>query len=117
MKIHPEKDSEMHHYTTPLLKKTNDLLKEGYAEQFVLTEEGLKCNRTGDVFQPEDLKIIKHYRFEGTSDPGDMTILYAVETKTGLKGTVVDAFGTYSDTDLGEFMKEVEECENQNHPL
>lgn len=117
MKIHPENDSEMHHYQTPLLKKSNDLVQEGFEEQFVLTKEGLKSNRTGETFHPEDVKIIKHYRFEGTSDPGDMTILYAVETNTGLKGTVVDAFGTYSDQELGDFMKRVEEYENQNHPL
>jgi hypothetical protein len=116
MDTKPDKNSEMHHYTTPLVKKSNDLAKEGFTEQFVLTKEGLKSTSTGEVFHPDDVKILKHYRFEGTSDPADMSIIYGVETNSGLKGTVVNAFGTYSDQDLGDFMKDVEEYENQNHP-
>ncbi len=116
MNIQPEKDSEMHHYMTPLAKKTNELVKEGFIEQFVMVEEGLKASESGKVFKPEDLKILKHYRFEGTSDPGDMSILYLIETYNGLKGTVVDGYGTYSDNELGPFMKMVEEKTNQNNP-
>jgi len=116
MTVQPEKDSEMHHYLTPLAEKTNDLIKEGYTEQFVMEEEGLKASESGKVFSPDELKILKHYRFEGTSDPGDMAILYLVETSNGLKGTIVDGYGTYSDQKLGEFMKKVQELENQNKP-
>jgi hypothetical protein len=36
-----------------------------------------------------------------------MAILYIIETKNGLRGTVVDAFGVYADPDLFEFMKKV----------
>jgi hypothetical protein len=111
-----EKDPDMHHYTTPLLKKSEDLKAEGFNESFVMTEEGLKASETGEIYKPQDLKIIKHYRFEGSSDPGDMTILYALETNTGKRGLVVDAYGTYSDADLGNFMKKVEEEVNRNNP-
>lgn len=116
MKVQPEKDSEMHHYLTPLAQKTNELVKEGFTEQFVMAEDGIKASESGEVFGPEDLKILKHYRFEGTSDPGDMSILYLVETSNGLKGTIVDGYGTYSDEALSSFMKKVEEYENQNNP-
>jgi hypothetical protein len=109
------KDSEMHNWTTPLVKMTNELIKQGFTDQFVLSEKGLKDSE-GEVYQPNQIKILKHYRFEGSSDPADMSILYGVETEDGKKGTIVDAFGTYSDIDLGEFMKDVEELENQNHP-
>jgi len=37
-----------------------------------------------------------------------MSILYAIETTDGNKGTLVDAYGLYADDDTGEFMKEVE---------
>lgn len=116
MKVQPQKDSEMHTYMTPLSKKTNDLVKEGFTEQFVITEEGLKSSESGEVFGPDDIQILKHYRFEGTSDPGDMSILYAIKTSNGLKGTIIDGFGTYSDVALSDFMKQVDELQNQNNP-
>lgn len=116
MKVQPEKDSKMHHYLTPLAEKTNELVKEGFTEQFVLEEEGLKSSESGEIFEPKDIKILKHYRFEGTSDPGDMSILYLIETSSGSKGTIVDGYGTYSDNELGDFMKKVKEQENQNNP-
>jgi hypothetical protein len=37
-----------------------------------------------------------------------MSVLYAIETTDGVKGTLVDAYGLYADEETGEFMKEVE---------
>jgi hypothetical protein len=111
-----EKDPSSHHAMTPLAKKTNDLSKEGYTDQFILVEGGLKSSEKQKTYRPEDLKIKKHWRFEGSSDPGDMSILYAVEATDGSKGTVIDGFGTYSDFELSEFMKQVQEDRNENNP-
>jgi hypothetical protein len=73
------------------------------------------CRETGENFQPEDLVIIQTYRFEGESDPGDMTIVFSMEAKSGTKGLCVDAFGTNASRSLGEFIKQVpiQERENQ----
>ena len=111
-----EKDPSFHHTMTPLAKKTNDLTKEGFTDQFVLVNGGLKSSEKQKVYKPEDLRILKRWRFEGSSDPGDMDILYAVETNDGNKGTVIDGYGTYSDAELSEFMKNVEEVANENNP-
>ena len=54
------------------------------------------------------MKIVNFYRFEGNSNPDDMSVMYAIETSDGLKGTLTDAYGLYSDDDTGEFLKEVE---------
>lgn len=113
MKDNTEKDSSMHHFIDPLTEKTNELTRQGYTEQFKLEEKGLKSLGSGKIFQPGQIKIREHERFEGTSDPGDMSILYAIEAEDGTKGTVIDAFGTYSDFNLGEFMKQVKETEDK----
>lgn len=47
-------------------------------------------------YLPEELKIIKTYRFEGESDPADSSILYIIETTNGLAGYSIDAYGVYS---------------------
>ncbi|MBD0368348.1 MAG: hypothetical protein ICV53_19865, partial [Flavisolibacter sp.] len=59
-------------------------------------------------YKPKDVKAVNFYRFEGISDPDDMSILYAIETCDGRKGTLIDAYGNYSDDDTGAFMQEVD---------
>jgi hypothetical protein len=46
-------------------------------------------------------------RFEGISDPDDMAIVYALEARSGIRGTLVDAFGVYSDPRVGALMRQV----------
>ncbi len=50
----------------------------------------------GKSYQPEDLKIIKTYRFEGDSDPSESSILYIIEANDGLIGYSLDSYGAYS---------------------
>jgi hypothetical protein len=59
-------------------------------------ENGGFTGKSGTVFKPEDLKIIKVYRFEGESDPGDSSVLYVLEATNGLVGYTIDAYGIYS---------------------
>lgn len=51
---------------------------------------------TGKYYQPNDLTIIKTYRFEGESDPADSSILYILEASDGMIGYSLDMYGTYS---------------------
>lgn len=66
--------------------------------EFVLEGKGF-CVGTGKFYQPEDLRIIRTYRFEGDSDPSDNVILYIIEAKDGLIGYSLDAYGAYSNHD------------------
>jgi len=63
--------------------------------EFQSTEEGFK-SPAGKVYQPEELMIIKTYRFEGDSDPSDNAILYLIEANDGLLGYSIDAYGAYT---------------------
>lgn len=81
------------------------LTESGYREEFRITKEGCEMAGSGQVFQPEELTIVRVFRFEGVSDPADMSVLYAVETRGGDKGYLLDAFGTYSDYDTDIFSK------------
>ncbi|WPP49360.1 hypothetical protein [Catalinimonas niigatensis] len=106
---------DMKDYMPPLTEKMAELDKKGYTTQFKY-EGGALTDRTSDKkYQPQELTITEEFRFEGESNPDDMSILYAIEARDGTKGTVVDAFGTYSDEDLGDFMKRVKESKNVNH--
>lgn len=50
----------------------------------------------GKVFRAEEVLIREYHRFEGVSDPDDLSIVYAIESQTGTRGILVDAFGVYS---------------------
>ncbi|SRR5258706_3768569 len=86
-------------------------------KEFRITPEGFSAG-TGKIYQPQDLKIIRTYRFEGESDPSDNTILYVIEANDGLVGYSMDAYGVYSDHEddgYDDFIRKipVEEREEQ----
>jgi hypothetical protein len=87
----------------------NSLSRDGFTTQFKATSNGLTSLKTEKVFQPNEVKIIHFYRFEGESDPSDNSIVYGIETKDGEKGTLVDAYGPYSDSHVTKFMQQVKE--------
>lgn len=66
--------------------------------EFCMTPEGFTAGK-GKFYNPEDLKIIKTFRFEGDSDPSDSSIIYLIEANDGLIGYSQDAYGVYSDHD------------------
>lgn len=93
----------------------NSLQAAGFAVQFKATKGGLKSLTTEKIYDPENVRISSFYRFEGESDPGDNSIVYAIETGSGEKGTLTDAYGTYSDPDVAKFIREVEKISKRAH--
>ena len=84
----------MEKYDT-LSKAINDLKDKGYTVDF----NNWEANGDSKYLDPKqdgEIKVKKFYRFEGTSDAGNNTILYALETSDGKKGLLVDAYGAYS---------------------
>ncbi len=72
----------------------------------------------GKFYVPEDLKIIKTYRFEGDSDPSDSSVLYVIEAKDGLIGYSIDAYGVYSnhgDDGYDDFIRQIPTHEIDEH--
>lgn len=92
----------------------NFLTAEGYETQFKVVKNGLKSLATEKIYQSDDVSIVSFYRFEGESDPADSAILYVIETDTGEKGTLTDAYGAYSDPHVDSFIKEVENIKKEH---
>ena len=90
-----------------LKRVVDELSRRGYTEHFKAVEGGLQALGTGQRFEPKDLVIRGYYRFEGISDPDDMAIAYALETSSGVRGILVDAFGVYSDPTTSEVLRRV----------
>ena len=80
-----------------LIQAIDDLKKRGYVEDFEIKPDGLQCNRLDLWLTPEDFIIEEFYRFEGDSNPDDSSIIYAISSKEGVKGTIADAYGAYAE--------------------
>lgn len=79
----------------------------GYTAQFKATESGITSLTTKKSYQPQDVSINHFYRFEGESNPDDSSIIYAIETKSGEKGTLIDSYGMYNDPLVTSFIDKV----------
>lgn len=80
-----------------LSEAIKDLKDQGYIYDFNLEEKQLCCKKLDKNFPPKEFKVVGSFRFEGMSNPDDSSVLYVIETSSGEKGTLVDAYGAYSD--------------------
>lgn len=95
-----------------LSEAVEGLRKRGYTANFEFLDKTFKAVNSGKMFMPDELTIVEHHRFEGISDPDDMSVLYAIQAKDGTRGTIADAFGPQANPDLGAFLKRVKTHED-----
>ena len=82
-----------------LVDATNDLMKRGYTENLSLEGDTIDDKAKNIHMTADDFVIDEFYRFEGPSNPSDMSIVYAVTSeKYKLKGVLINAYGTYANS-------------------
>jgi len=81
------------------------LVRRGFTEHFGVRGDQLRDFESGKTFGSQDVIIREYERFEGVSDPDDMAILYALESSSGIQGTLVDAFGVYSNPAISAYLR------------
>ncbi|GAA0533071.1 hypothetical protein GCM10009415_13190 [Chitinophaga japonensis] len=84
---------------------------KGYEQEFKMSDHGrMQLPGSKKVYNAEELKIVRTFRFEGESDPADSSVLYLLETRDGEKGFLLDAYGAYSghaESGFDEFLKKI----------
>ena len=83
------------------------LKQEGYSEDFNVKGDYIFSDKTKSTLSPEEFVIDETFRFEGESDPADEMIIYAISSKHGIKGTLVDAFGMNSDPGVARLVSKL----------
>jgi hypothetical protein len=96
----------MNTYTT-VTELLQSLKEEGYVSDFNLKPDCLECQEHSIQLYPDDFVIDKFFRFEGASNPDDSSIVYAISSKDGLKGTLIDAYGVYADSLTNEMVEKL----------
>jgi len=89
-----------------IIKKYQD---EGYTESYRVEEGMLLENTSKRKYASNEIHIVAQHRFEGMSNPDDMSILYVIKTKDDSKGTFLASYGVSSNTEVGVFFNEIPE--------
>ena len=84
-------------YLTTLSAVLEKLRLRKQDKEFIMTKKGFGTE--AKTYLPNELVIVKTYRFEGNSDPSDSSILYLMEANDGSVGYTIDAYGAYSNHD------------------
>lgn len=79
-----------YHYGT-VTEAINDYRKKGFTVDFNLQENCLVCGN--DKYDVENFEIVELYHYEGMTDPADEAMVYAIESKNGVKGILVTGYG------------------------
>lgn len=90
-----------------LASAIDELVDSGFVEHFGVSDGALRSFDSGRRFSASELVIREYHRFEGVSDPDDMSIVYGIEGQGGVRGTLVDAYGAYSDAAVSAFLQSV----------
>ena len=94
-------------------KHEQDLIRKfeakGYSKNFRYASGKLIETESKKEYAPKDIHVVEEHRYEGMSNPSDMSILYIIETNDHLKGVFLRAYGPSADTDTAEFFKEIPE--------
>ncbi|MBZ0207051.1 MAG: phosphoribosylpyrophosphate synthetase [Flavobacteriales bacterium] len=98
----------MQNVMPPLSEILNRLKAKGYTEDFNLKADGIDRSQGDQRLSPADFNIDEYFRFEGSSDPGDGAIVYAISSeKYGIKGVMVNAYGVYADPLTDEMLEKL----------
>lgn len=92
----------------------------GKDNELKMTDHGKMQSQSGNIYKPEDLTIVKTYRFEGDSDPADNSVLYLVEDQECNIGYILDAYGIYSDNigpSFDDFLKKIPTADRDEQEL
>lgn len=83
--------------------------ENGYCCNFLFLDGKFLETESKYSYQPEEIFIVAHHRYEGISNPEDMSILYVIETADNKKGTYLLGYGPTGDLEAAEFFKDIPE--------
>lgn len=96
-------------------KHETDYIKEyqdkGYTDNFRIADGKLISSLTDRKFGPAELLIMGENRFEGMSDPSDLSMLYAIKGPDNIKGTLLMPYGPNADVSDYQFVESIPEAD------
>jgi hypothetical protein len=94
----------------------NELNKKGFSVDLNISFDKKICTENKNCLSPQDFEIIETHRFDSSNNPSDEDIIYAISSKDGkIKGTFMEAFGTYADDEINQFILTIKNKRSLRH--
>lgn len=84
------------------------LREKGFSCDFTIDRHGLHEEGSAICFGPSQVEVQHILRFEGKSNPADMAVVYGLKTDNGMKGVLIDAYGTYASEEQVDFITKIQ---------
>lgn len=78
----------------------------GYNSNFYIKNGTLHNSDSDASIEPKNINVVAEHRFEGMSNPSDLSILYVIQTKDS-KGTILVPYGPNADSDTVKFINSI----------
>lgn len=85
-----------------------DLKNRGYNLDFRKEPECIYCYVFDLWLTPEQFNVDEVHRFEEGSNPDDSSVVYAISSYSGMKGTLIDSYGVYAEHMTFEMAQKLE---------
>lgn len=83
------------------------LRKKGFKNNFVLADKKLRCIESEKEYDPSDMTIVLHRRFQRGNGPGSVVALFALHCTDSTKGLVKVLYGSHADWNMIGFLERV----------
>ncbi|MHA7056988.1 hypothetical protein ACWGOQ_0007190 [Aquimarina sp. M1] len=87
---------------------------KGYTANFIFKDGKLFNSESKNEYNPKQVHVVAEHRFEGASNPNDMSILYVVKMEDNSKGIVLAGYGPSGNLELADFFKSIPEEQHSN---
>lgn len=84
--------------------------KKGYKDDYIFKNKKLVNTRTNKEYDAKNISIVAEHRFEGMTNPSDMSILYILKMHDESKGNMLVGYGPSANLELAEFFMKVSEA-------
>ncbi|MBD3615342.1 MAG: hypothetical protein HUJ22_02125 [Gracilimonas sp.] len=89
---------------TDLAEAVESLKDKGFNHTYELGENCITCKELAVKYTVDDLKIVETHSFDQGTDPGSESTVYAIESNTGVKGTLIMSYGMYVDPEKAKLI-------------
>ena len=79
-----------------LADAVESMKEKGFTHTYEIEDNAINCSEIERKFSADELRIIDSYSQEAGTDPGSESTVYGIESKDGIKGILIIAFGMYS---------------------
>ena len=82
---------------TDFADAVESLKEKGFTHTYELENDIISCTELDEKYNVDELTIVESYIHDTGTDPGSESTVYAIESKSKVKGLLIIGYGVYAD--------------------